>query len=158
MHASLVSRRDYTSLWSAQTLFQMCSSTSEGSESDSFLTCSSDGSVRVWTSDAVRCRSVRSNVSPAAERECGDDERWRDSELSQDLHHVFYTEDSAALLDAEGSSGIRSICVSPDGRHLASGDRHGTLRFHIYFISIFLWDPGAQNHSWDLCIIWKLNK
>lgn len=27
------------------------------------------------------------------------------------------------------TSGIRSICVSPDGKHLASGDRNGMLRW-----------------------------
>ncbi|KAF4100003.1 hypothetical protein G5714_020129 [Onychostoma macrolepis] len=90
---------------------QVCCSNSD--ESESFLTCSSDGSVRLWSSDGVRSRNV----------------------LSNDLHHIFYMDDStAALLDVEGttegSSGIRTICVSPDGRHLASGDRNGTLRIH----------------------------
>ena len=61
---------------------------------------------------------------------------------------VIYTDESAAptttpttsspLLDADGTAGdgatgenragIRSICVSPDGKHLASGDRNGRLR------------------------------
>ncbi|KAK7134125.1 hypothetical protein R3I94_015848 [Phoxinus phoxinus] len=74
-----------------------------------FLSCSSDGTVRIWSADPP----------------------------SEDLLHVLYvSDDSAALRDAEGtaaaegSSGIRSICVSPDGRHLASGDRSGTLRVH----------------------------
>lgn len=30
---------------------------------------------------------------------------------------------------AESRTGIRSICVSPDGKHLASGDRNGMLRW-----------------------------
>ncbi|KAL1253578.1 hypothetical protein QQF64_015807, partial [Cirrhinus molitorella] len=93
--------------------------------SDVFFTCSSDSSVRVWSSDGVRCSNV----------------------LSNDLHHILYMDHStAALLDVEGTaisgtekaegssadcrSGIRTICVSPDGRHLASGDRNGTLRIH----------------------------
>lgn len=29
---------------------------------------------------------------------------------------------------AESRTGIRTICVSPDGKHLASGDRNGMLR------------------------------
>ncbi|XP_052390682.1 mitogen-activated protein kinase-binding protein 1 isoform X2 [Carassius gibelio] len=109
---------------------QMFPSKSDGSKptfgsSDAFLSCSSDGSVRLWSSDGVHGRNV----------------------LSNDLHHIFYMEDStAALLDVEGTdiagsekaegwsgdgrSGIRTICVSPDGRHLASGDRKGTLRIH----------------------------
>ncbi|XP_043074697.1 mitogen-activated protein kinase-binding protein 1-like [Puntigrus tetrazona] len=88
---------------------QTCSRSSEGSAS--FLTCSSDGSVRFWTSDGLRCRNV----------------------LSNDLHHIFYVNASALPETegtAEGSSSIRTICISPDGRHLASGDRNGTLRIH----------------------------
>ncbi|KAL0165361.1 hypothetical protein M9458_041114, partial [Cirrhinus mrigala] len=105
----------------------MFPSNSDGSQtpfgsSDSFLTCSSDSTVRIWSSDGVRCGNV----------------------LSNDLHHILYMDDStAALLDVEGTSisgsekvegssadsrsGIRTVCVSPDGRHLASGDRNGTL-------------------------------
>ncbi|CAL8393819.1 unnamed protein product [Gadus morhua 'NCC'] len=47
---------------------------------------------------------------------------------------------ASPLLDADGTAGdgatgenragIRSICVSPDGKHLASGDRNGRLRVH----------------------------
>lgn len=29
---------------------------------------------------------------------------------------------------SENRTGIRTMCVSPDGVHLASGDRNGTLR------------------------------
>ncbi|XP_042634133.1 mitogen-activated protein kinase-binding protein 1-like isoform X3 [Cyprinus carpio] len=109
---------------------QMFPSKSDGSKpafgsSDAFLTCSSDGSVRLWSSDGVPGGDV----------------------LSNDLLHIFYMEDSsAALLDVEGTaiggsekgegssgdgrSGIRTICISPDGTHLASGDRNGTLRIH----------------------------
>ncbi|XP_048063911.1 mitogen-activated protein kinase-binding protein 1-like isoform X1 [Megalobrama amblycephala] len=109
---------------------QMFPTDADGSQtalgsSDLFLSCSSDSTVRFWSSDGVR----RANV------------------LSSDLHHVLYMDDNtAALLDVEGTavsgsekpesssadsrSGIRSICVSPDGRHLASGDRNGTLRIH----------------------------
>uniref|UniRef100_A0A672Q7C2 Mitogen-activated protein kinase-binding protein 1-like n=1 Tax=Sinocyclocheilus grahami TaxID=75366 RepID=A0A672Q7C2_SINGR len=100
---------------------------SDGS-SDSFVSCSSDSTVRLWSSDGVHGGNLLSNVS-------------------LDLHHIFYMEHStAALLDVEGTaisgsekaegssadsrSGIRTICISPDGTHLASGDRKGTLRIH----------------------------
>ncbi|XP_057183956.1 mitogen-activated protein kinase-binding protein 1-like [Triplophysa rosa] len=33
-------------------------------------------------------------------------------------------------LSSESRNAVRSICVRPDGRHLASGDRSGTLRIH----------------------------
>ncbi|XP_016372852.1 mitogen-activated protein kinase-binding protein 1-like isoform X3 [Sinocyclocheilus rhinocerous] len=103
---------------------QMFPSKSDGS-SDPFVSCSSDSTVRLWSSDGVHGGNV----------------------LSNDLHHIFYMEHStAALLDVEGTaisgsekaegssadsrSGIRTICISPDGTHLASGDRKGTLRIH----------------------------
>ena len=58
---------------------------------------------------------------------------------------IYVENSSAALLDTdmccpsvvekqdgvapEVRTGIRTICVSPDGKHLASGDRTGTLRY-----------------------------
>ncbi|XP_073709284.1 mitogen-activated protein kinase-binding protein 1-like isoform X2 [Garra rufa] len=121
----------YSALYHSASVWdlQMFPNNGEGSETalgcDWFLTCSSDCSVRIWSSDGVRCGNV----------------------LSNDLHHIIYMEHStAALLDVEGTAiggsekvegssgdsrtGIRTICVSPDGRHLASGDRNGTLRIH----------------------------
>ncbi|KAF5908504.1 mitogen-activated protein kinase-binding protein 1-like isoform X1, partial [Clarias magur] len=93
-----------------------------------FFSCSADSTVRMWRTEP--------HVNPA------------DSNLlSNDLQKVIYTtSNSAFLLDTEGSgtssmekpeeqpaesrTGIRSICVSPGGKHLASGDRNGTLRIH----------------------------
>lgn len=64
----------------------------------------------------------------------------------QDLQDIIYIDrNTSSLLDperatnvsadkqgdgqtAESRTGIRSICVSPDGQHLASGDRNGMLR------------------------------
>lgn len=64
----------------------------------------------------------------------------------QDLLNIIYIDgNTSTLLDpesttnanvdkpgdgqtAESRTGIRTICVSPDGKHLASGDRNGMLR------------------------------
>ncbi|XP_053344431.1 mitogen-activated protein kinase-binding protein 1-like [Clarias gariepinus] len=93
-----------------------------------FFSCSADSTVRMWRTEP--------HTNPA------------DSNLlSNDLQKVIYTtSNSAFLLDTEGSgtsftekpeeqptesrTGIRSICVSPDGKHLASGHQNGTLRIH----------------------------
>ncbi|XP_049595805.1 mitogen-activated protein kinase-binding protein 1 isoform X4 [Syngnathus scovelli] len=98
----------------------------------SFLSCSSDNTIRVWNLDT---RRFPNNI------------------LSRDLHKVLYVEDNpSSLLDPDSVSltaisekgqstsdvppgdqsraGIRSLRVSPDGRHLASGDRVGVLRVH----------------------------
>ncbi|XP_012682239.2 mitogen-activated protein kinase-binding protein 1 isoform X2 [Clupea harengus] len=93
----------------------------------SFLTCSSDNTVRLWNTDAHNA-SLSRNV------------------ISNDLQKVIYMDNStSALLDpdctdgntekadpqtSENRTGIRTMCVSPDGQHLASGDRNGTLRIH----------------------------
>uniref|UniRef100_A0A3Q2Y1C5 Mitogen-activated protein kinase binding protein 1 n=1 Tax=Hippocampus comes TaxID=109280 RepID=A0A3Q2Y1C5_HIPCM len=88
-----------------------------------FLSCSSDSTIRLWHVDErthVHSRNI----------------------LSTDLLKIIYTGTStAALQEAENLTntdgqpvesrvGVRTICVSPDGKHLASGDRDGILRIH----------------------------
>ncbi|KAL7380574.1 hypothetical protein ABVT39_020004 [Epinephelus coioides] len=101
----------------------------------SFLSCSSDNTIRLWNTDSHKL--LTRNI------------------LSHDLQKVIYVDDNiSSLLDPEsisitggntekaGSSGsegqqtdqsragIRTLRVSPDGQHLASGDRMGVLRIH----------------------------
>ncbi|XP_033935118.1 mitogen-activated protein kinase-binding protein 1 isoform X1 [Pseudochaenichthys georgianus] len=101
----------------------------------SFLSCSSDNTIRLWNTDGHKL--LTRNI------------------LSHDLQKVIYVDDNVSgLLDPEsdtvtgsssektGSSssegpqadqsraGIRTLRVSPDGQHLASGDRMGVLRIH----------------------------
>ncbi|XP_029966677.1 mitogen-activated protein kinase-binding protein 1-like [Salarias fasciatus] len=100
-----------------------------GVSSGAFLTCSADNTIRLWrTSDWTQTHPQ--NI------------------LSSDLLDVLYMDgNTGALLDsectasasadkssdgqsAETRTGIRTICISPDGKHLASGDRNGVLRVH----------------------------
>ncbi|XP_035987347.1 WD repeat-containing protein 62 isoform X1 [Fundulus heteroclitus] len=81
----------------------------------SFLTCSSDNTIRLWHSDA----SVRHS-----------------NRYSQDLLRILYVGRDVQHLQAggaeaegpDGKAGIRVLGVSPDGKHLAAGDRCGNLR------------------------------
>ncbi|OCT64855.1 mitogen-activated protein kinase-binding protein 1-like [Xenopus laevis] len=98
---------------------------------NSFITCSSDSTVRLWNMETsnIHGTALHRNI------------------LSNDLMKIMLVDDNTqALLDTEYNSaglgdkvdhqaldtkvGIRSVCVSPNGQHLASGDRTGTLRVH----------------------------
>uniref|UniRef100_A0A671TTI9 Mitogen-activated protein kinase binding protein 1 n=1 Tax=Sparus aurata TaxID=8175 RepID=A0A671TTI9_SPAAU len=93
--------------------------------SGSFLSCSSDNTIRLWSIDGVNV--INRNI------------------LSHDLQKVIYVDENiTSLLDTESTGesgsegqqtdqsrvGIRTLRVSPDGQHLASGDRMGVLRIH----------------------------
>nr|XP_009682940.1 PREDICTED: mitogen-activated protein kinase-binding protein 1 isoform X3 [Struthio camelus australis] len=97
----------------------------------SFITCSSDNTIRLWNTESsnIHGTALHRNI------------------LSNDLMKIIYVDDNTqVLLDTDYNSGgsadkadaqvmdtkvgIRSVCVSPSGEHLASGDRIGTLRIY----------------------------
>ncbi|XP_076754184.1 WD repeat domain 62 isoform X1 [Xylocopa sonorina] len=97
----------------------------------SFITCSSDDTIRVWNlekdispTDTLYKRNIYSNELLKV--------LYIDPELTYlkdlDLAAAGSTEKSDASYD--GRNGVRSIRVSPDGKHLASGDRSGNIRIH----------------------------
>ncbi|XP_058846526.1 LOW QUALITY PROTEIN: mitogen-activated protein kinase-binding protein 1 [Acipenser ruthenus] len=116
-------------VWSVEVYPEVCDSSLSCLSPGSFLTCSSDNTLRLWNTDLPGAALTR-NV------------------LSNDLQKILYMDsNTAALVDSESSAagsaekpsdsqsndtktGIRTLCVSPDGQHLASGDRNGTLRVH----------------------------
>ncbi|XP_064622019.1 mitogen-activated protein kinase-binding protein 1-like isoform X4 [Lineus longissimus] len=93
----------------------------------SFITCSSDDTIRFWNLDT----HVNTDIG------------LRRNIYSHDLLKVVYTDPEYTFVcntdnntgekaDAayEGKNGVRSIKVSPDGQRLASGDRMGNIRLH----------------------------
>ncbi|XP_013377888.1 PREDICTED: WD repeat-containing protein 62 isoform X1 [Chinchilla lanigera] len=95
--------------------------------SGSFLTCSSDNTIRFWNMDSSR------------------ESHWQKNILSNTLLKVVYVEndiqhlqDTSHFPDRGGENGtptdvkagVRVMQVSPDGQHLASGDRSGNVRIH----------------------------
>lgn len=97
----------------------------------SFITCSSDDTIRVWNlekdispNDTLYKRNIYSNELLKV--------LYIDQELTYlkdlDLAAAGSTEKSDASYDSR--NGVRSIRISPDGKHLASGDRSGNIRIH----------------------------
>ncbi|XP_060041769.1 WD repeat-containing protein 62 isoform X2 [Erinaceus europaeus] len=95
--------------------------------SGSFLTCSSDNTIRFWNMDN----------SPNSQ--------WQKNIFSNTLLKVVYVENDIQHLQdmshfpdrgsengtpMDVKAGVRVMQVSPDGQHLASGDRSGNLRIH----------------------------
>ncbi|KAI5625672.1 WD repeat-containing protein 62 [Silurus asotus] len=87
----------------------------------SFLTCSSDNTIRLWNIDFQQSQSQSSNL------------------YSQDLVKIVYVDNDTGHLKAppdkaegnqDGKFGIRVLGISPDGQHLAVGDRSGNLRIY----------------------------
>ncbi|XP_063985422.1 mitogen-activated protein kinase-binding protein 1 isoform X3 [Diachasmimorpha longicaudata] len=97
----------------------------------SFVTCSSDDTIRIW--------NLEKDLPP-------DDTLYNRNIYSNELLKVLYVDPeltylkdldlaAAGTTDKNDSSydsrnGVRSIRISPDGRHLASGDRCGNIRIH----------------------------
>ncbi|XP_061452382.1 WD repeat-containing protein 62 isoform X2 [Rhineura floridana] len=92
----------------------------------SFLTCSSDNTIRFWNLENGKEVDFQKNI------------------YSNNLLKIMYVEnniqhlqDSTNVPDRgentnflDVKSGVRVMQVSPDGQHLASGDRAGNLRIH----------------------------
>ncbi|XP_074876966.1 WD repeat-containing protein 62 [Buteo buteo] len=92
----------------------------------SFLTCSSDNTIRAWTLESSSVRPIQGST------------------YSTTLLNIIYVDNNTQHLQDSSSapnrsenvghldvkSGVRVMQVSPDGEHLASGDRGGTLRIH----------------------------
>ncbi|XP_062872404.1 WD repeat-containing protein 62 [Trichomycterus rosablanca] len=98
----------------------------------SFFTCSSDNTIRLWNSDFQQSQStdIHHNL------------------YSQDLVKIVYVDEDTQHLKAlperaegnqDGKFGIRVMGISPDGQHLAAGDRSGNLRiFGLQFMNELL--------------------
>ncbi|KAG9510263.1 Mitogen-activated protein kinase-binding protein 1 [Fragariocoptes setiger] len=107
-----------------------------------FITCSSDDTIRIWDATSSKTSSKTANREIV----------YRKNNCSSELLKIFYTDpklkhicdpdcDSShaaavancgsmsSVPDAmDTNNGIRCLRVSPDGQHLAAGSRSGTIR------------------------------
>nr|XP_057936296.1 WD repeat-containing protein 62 isoform X2 [Doryrhamphus excisus] len=90
----------------------------------SFLTCSSDNTIRLWHADsAPRHNNLYSK------------DLLRILHVGGGAQHLQGDGDKSEAAGADGKPGIRVLGISPDGRHLATGDRGGNLRiFDLEFL------------------------
>lgn len=96
---------------------------------DSFVTCSSDDTIRVWGLEG-----------------CANNEIYRKNIYSKELLKVVYIDDDLNYIkdleivgdkggassnsNYDGRNGVRCIKISPELEHLASGDRSGNIRIY----------------------------
>ncbi|XP_068110394.1 mitogen-activated protein kinase-binding protein 1 isoform X2 [Hyperolius riggenbachi] len=118
-------------VWSVEVYPEMKDSNQACLPPHSFITCSSDSTIRLWNMETsnIHGTALHRNI------------------LSSDLMKIILIDgNTQALVDTDFNCagladkvdpqmldtklGIRSVCVSPNGQHLASGDRTGTLRVH----------------------------
>uniref|UniRef100_A0AAR2IH13 WD repeat domain 62 n=1 Tax=Pygocentrus nattereri TaxID=42514 RepID=A0AAR2IH13_PYGNA len=100
----------------------------------SFFTCSSDNTIRLWNSDFQQSHNQNTDLHRNL--------------YSQDLVKIVYVDEDTRHLKAlaervdsslDGKFGIRVLGISPDGQHLAAGDRSGNLRiFGLFFMDELL--------------------
>lgn len=91
-----------------------------------FVTCSADNTVRIWDINGMLNSSEALESTPPR----GGSVKWfrTNSDYGRNLKHVIYFDMDGK--PSKNDSGVRCIDVSPDGLHLASGDRHGNIRVH----------------------------
>ncbi|GAA6231867.1 WD repeat-containing protein 62-like [Lates japonicus] len=90
----------------------------------SFLTCSSDNTIRLWHTDP-----------PTGHRNLYSNDLLRILYVGENTQHLQAEGERGEAAGADGKAGIRVLGISPDGQHLAAGDRCGNLRiFGLEFL------------------------
>ncbi|KAI3353860.1 hypothetical protein L3Q82_004861 [Scortum barcoo] len=90
----------------------------------SFLTCSSDNTIRLWHTDP-----------PTGHTNLYSNDLLRILYVGENTQHLQAEGERGEAAGADGKAGIRVLGISPDGRHLAAGDRCGNLRiFGLEFL------------------------
>ncbi|KAK1899937.1 Mitogen-activated protein kinase-binding protein 1, partial [Dissostichus eleginoides] len=108
-------------VWSVEVYPELLDASQACLPPSSFLTCSSDNTVRLWNTDP-----------PIAHRNLYSNDLLRIVYVGENMQHL---QAEGGEAGADGKAGIRVLGVSPDGKHLAAGDRCGNLRiFGLEFL------------------------
>ncbi|XP_044209771.1 WD repeat-containing protein 62 isoform X2 [Thunnus albacares] len=110
-------------VWSLQVYPELSDPTQACLPPSSFLTCSSDNTIRLWHTDP-----------PTGHRNLYSNDLLRILYVGENTQHL-QAEGEREAAGADGKAGIRVLGISPDGQHLAAGDRCGNLRiFGLEFL------------------------
>ncbi|XP_019845144.2 mitogen-activated protein kinase-binding protein 1 isoform X8 [Bactrocera dorsalis] len=116
-----------TCIWGVETVpYNMERELSDTLPEESFVTCSSDDTIRVWGLDG-----------------CTNTENYRKNIYSKELLKIMYIDEEMNFIKDQdlsgdknsntaydGRNGVRCIRISPELQHLASGDRCGNIRIY----------------------------
>ncbi|XP_054743438.1 uncharacterized protein LOC129248047 isoform X4 [Anastrepha obliqua] len=116
-----------TCIWGVETVpYNLERDVSDTLPEESFVTCSSDDTIRVWGLDG-----------------CTNTENYRKNIYSKELLKIMYIDDEMNFIKDQdlagdknsntaydGRNGVRCIRISPELQHLASGDRCGNIRIY----------------------------
>ncbi|XP_041797432.1 WD repeat-containing protein 62 isoform X3 [Chelmon rostratus] len=113
-----------SSVWSVEVYPELSDASQACLPPSSFLTCSSDNTVRLWHADP-----------PARHTNLYSNDLLRILYVGENTQHLQAEGERGESAGADGKAGIRVLAISPDGQHLAAGDRCGNLRiFGLEFL------------------------
>ncbi|CAG2099985.1 unnamed protein product [Medioppia subpectinata] len=118
-------------IWAVETFPTLPDSAKQLLPSGTFLTCSSDDTIRIWNLDVLKGSQDSNYV-------------YKRNIFSAELLKILYMDPELTYIcdvdvnpnennekqdtTYDGKNGVRSLKLSHDGKHLASGDRSGNIR------------------------------
>uniref|UniRef100_A0A8C4D963 WD repeat domain 62 n=1 Tax=Dicentrarchus labrax TaxID=13489 RepID=A0A8C4D963_DICLA len=132
-----------SSVWSVEVYPELSDASQACLPLSSFFTCSSDNTIRLWHTDP-----------PTGHRNLYSNDLLRILYVGENTQHLQAEGERGEAAGADGKAGIRVLGISPDGQHLAAGDRCGNLRiFGLEFL-----DELAKIEAHDsevLCLVFS---
>ncbi|KAJ8280306.1 hypothetical protein GJAV_G00053000 [Gymnothorax javanicus] len=98
----------------------------------SFLTCSSDNTIRLWHSDPQN-----QGLDLSYHRNLYSHDLMKIVYMGKDTKHLQCDGEPGEGSNTDAKSGIKALGISPDGQHLVAGDRSETSDLSLFQHSVF---------------------